>query len=897
MDLALHRLQTLFPADEFTLLAVILAMPLIGAIVNGIFGKRLGDQAVTLMGLASVAVSFLGSVVAFTMLAFTAHAESVGHGVGHGAPATTFVWHGWDWLELTGRGGFPVPIEVAFSIDALSAVMALVITGVGFLIHVYSTKYMEGDPGYYRFFAYLNLFIFSMLVLVLGANLPMLFIGWEGVGLCSYLLIGFWFEERANAAAGKKAFITNRIGDFGLLVAMAMLVYYVGTLDFRGIDASRSQLLQDFVYWPLGNRVAWLDWMRELPAWSGLPAAHLWLTTPRHASVATVVALALFLGCAGKSAQIPLYVWLPDAMAGPTPVSALIHAATMVTAGVYLVCRMAPVFSLSPGALFLVALVGVVTALFAATIALVQNDIKKVLAYSTVSQLGYMFLGVGVGAFSAGLFHVVTHAFFKACLFLGAGSVIHAMHARIHATDQSQDLRKMGGLRRFMPHTHWTFLVSVLAISGFPLTAGFFSKDEILYRAWTSHVAVATPDGKIPGTDFAITEWPAWGPSVLFWLGVAAAVLTAFYMGRLYLGIFWGEFRGWRIVRRWHPEPGGHDHHEPAVGEVLEGPRPQESPLAMTVPLMILGSLALVAGFLNPHQLAVFLPGHHFVLFDHLLAPVFSPAHALGGIELIGHGAVATGAAAAAVGISIVAALGGLGVAYWMYAMQAGEPAKQLAEAAPGVHRTLLGKYWVDELYEEIVIGPVDTLADAAVWVDRWLVDGIIAELTSGAVRVVGTLLRLLQTGRVQVYATAMTAGLVGLGWFFARPHATAQTFGDAAAGTYRVVAAPGLGYAYRWDADGDGEWDTDAFGPTRDVSFALQRDQERTIRLQVKNAFGLRASRDFEFVRPKLDRSRAEGAGNTVIEVDEGSGARRVRLPTGERLNVGPQPTRAGEE
>lgn len=877
MELALLRLQALFPADQCSLLAVILAMPLLGALVNGVFGRRLGDQAVSLMGLVAIAVAFLGSVVGFLLLLVA--------GEGEHAASTTLVWRGWEWLSLTGRGGFAVPIEVAFSMDALSAVMALVVTGVGFLIHLYSTRYMAGDAGYYRFFAYLNLFIFAMLVLVLADNLPMLFVGWEGVGLCSYLLIGFWFEDVSNAKAGRKAFITNRVGDFGLLVAMAMLVFYVGALDWDGIEAGRSLLLQDFVYWPLGSRMSWLDWMGGLPAWTYLPALHEWVTTPRHATVATVVGLSLFLGCAGKSAQIPLYVWLPDAMAGPTPVSALIHAATMVTAGVYLVCRMAPVFTLSPTAMFVIAFVGVITALFAASIALVQNDIKKVLAYSTVSQLGYMFVAVGVGAFSAGIFHVVTHAFFKGCLFLGAGSVIHAMHVRLHAPEQSQDLRNMGGLRRFLPHTHWTFLASVLAIVGFPLTAGFFSKDEILFRAWTGEIAVATADGRIPGTDLLIGAWPSWGAAFLFWTGVTAALLTAFYMGRLYLGIFWGEFRGWRVVRRWRPT--ADETHGATGAAALVGPRPQESPLAMTIPLMILGGLALGAGLLNAHQLSVLFPALHLAPFDHFLAPVFAPAQTFGGIALVVAGsASAASFAAAAVGISIVVALGGLGIAYWMYVMQDGEPARELAERAPWVHRLLANKYWVDELYEEAPIGVIDTLANAAVWVDRYLIDGVIAGLGSGLVRVSGTVLRLLQTGRVQLYATAMVVGVACVGWFFAAPHATAQTFEDGAEGRYRVLAAPGYGYGYRWDADGDGAWDSEAFGDARDVSFSLEPETSRTVRLEVRNVFGLRATSLFEFARSRPPPPRGRGQG-LLIEIDDETGARRVRLPDGSTVDV----------
>jgi NADH-quinone oxidoreductase subunit L len=510
----MHAFEKIFPADDFALLALILGMPLVGAFVNGVFGKRLGKDAVRLMALSALGASFLGSVLTFFLL----HAAQTG-GEGGGEEAARFVWHGWQWLDLSrwneasllhsGAAPGPLQLEVAFSVDALSGTMALIVTGVGFLIHLYSSSYMEHDPGFYRFFAYLNLFIFSMLVLILGHSLPILFVGWEGVGLCSYLLIGFWFDQSANASAGKKAFIVNRIGDFGLLVAMALLIRYTGALDWDGMA--------------LGSR----GLMTELRVWDGqlfapyLPSFLSFLTEQRSMSVATLVGLSLFLGCAGKSAQIPLYVWLPDAMAGPTPVSALIHAATMVTAGIYLVCRMAGIFTLSPAAMFVVACIGALTALFAATIALVQRDIKKVLAYSTVSQLGFMFLGVGVGAFTAGFFHVLTHAFFKACLFLGAGSVIHAMHARIHDTDASQDVNNMGGMKKYLPWTHLTFLVSVLAIAGLPLTSGFFSKDEILYSAYTRSVVSRNPNAFV---------WPEWTGTVLFAVGVTAAVMTAFYM-------------------------------------------------------------------------------------------------------------------------------------------------------------------------------------------------------------------------------------------------------------------------------------------------------------------------------------------------------------------------------
>ncbi len=427
-------LTLLFPADDFSLVAVVLLLPLVGAFVNGVFGKRLGKEAVRLMALAAVGGSFFASLVAFWMLTKA------------GDEAYEFRYRAWHWLDLSiAKGHGSIPIEIGFLVDRLSSVMMLIITGVGLLIHVYATAYMwddsraDEDGGFHRFFAYLNLFIFAMLVLVLGDSLPILFVGWEGVGLCSYLLIGFWYSDAGNASAGKKAFIVNRIGDFGLLVAMAVLLDSTGALDWRGMGRGAGALLERVQVWPLGP---------------GFPGVLSFLNHEITPTAATVVGLMIFLGCAGKSAQIPLYVWLPDAMAGPTPVSALIHAATMVTAGVYLTCRMSGILLLSPITMAVMAFVGALTALFAASIGLAQTDIKKVLAYSTVSQLGFMFLGVGVGAFTAGFFHVLTHAFFKACLFLGAGSVIHAMHARIHDPVASQDMRNMGGLRKWMPLTY-----------------------------------------------------------------------------------------------------------------------------------------------------------------------------------------------------------------------------------------------------------------------------------------------------------------------------------------------------------------------------------------------------------------------------------------------------------
>ena len=525
---------SLFPANDYALIAAILGLPLLGAFVNGVWGKRLGKPAVKLMALAAVGLSFAASVVAFLALAQTSEHDKDAH--------VRLVWTAWEWMHTTGgREGASVPIDVRFSIDQLSGVMMLIVTGVGFLIHLYATTYMEQDAGFARFFAYMNLFIFAMLVLILGDNLPLLFVGWEGVGLCSYLLIGFWYENAANAAAGKKAFIANRIGDFGLICAMFLLVHYTGALDWNGIANGATSLVHPGEQWRVH---VW-------PLGGGQYQGFLHFLQPAHPftiSAATAVGLMLLLGCSGKSAQIPLYVWLPDAMAGPTPVSALIHAATMVTAGVYLICRLSFVFVLSPFTMMVIAIVGALTALFAATIALVQNDIKKVLAYSTVSQLGFMFLGVGVGAFVAGFFHVFTHAFFKACLFLCAGSVIHAMHARVHDDDKAQDIRNMGGLRKWMPLTHWSFAAATAAIIGLPLTSGFFSKDEILFRTYIDHT-VNPEAGSAMLKRFRVFEPPLWIGHTLYWVAVAAATLTAFYMCRLYFLTFWGEFRGWTIGR------------------------------------------------------------------------------------------------------------------------------------------------------------------------------------------------------------------------------------------------------------------------------------------------------------------------------------------------------------
>jgi NADH-quinone oxidoreductase subunit L len=833
----------LFPQNDYALIAIILGMPLLGAFVNGVWGRQLGKPAVRLMTLAAVGVSFLAALVAFWELADIVRHDGAEQQV-------KLTWNAWEWMHTTGgREGADIPIAVKFSIDQLSGVMMLVVTGVGFLIHLYATSYMADDDGYWRFFAYLNLFIFSMLVLILGDNLPLLFVGWEGVGLCSYLLIGFWYENASNAAAGKKAFIANRIGDFGLLCAMFLLAHYTGALDWNGIANGASGLVhtaesQRVHVWPVGG---------------GQYVGLLHFLQPKHPvtiSAATAVGLALLLGCTGKSAQIPLYVWLPDAMAGPTPVSALIHAATMVTAGIYLICRLSFVFVLSPFTMMTISIVGAATALFAATIAVVQNDIKKVLAYSTVSQLGYMFLGVGVGAFSAGFFHVFTHAFFKACLFLCAGSVIHAMHARIHDDNQAQDIRVMGGLRKWMPITHWTFAAATAAIIGFPLTSGFFSKDEILFDAYVLHTHRR-----------GSFEPPQVLGPILYWVAVIAAFLTAFYMCRLYFLTFWGEFRGWKVGRpsllareelahKQAQEP-AHDE-APASGEHgaahghgdhddlnQPGYPPHESPWAMTYPLMILAVFSIAAGILDP--------GFHLMTqkpLDHWLEPVFKAATSsavgfhdnedeawAGHMELI---LAAGGFLAFALGTAL---------AWYVYVREKGEPARKLAEQYPGLYHLVVDKWRIDEVYDATIIAGVDSLAETSAFVDKTFVDGIIARLSSLVVAALGTVLRAFQTGVVHVYAAMMVVGIALIGWFFTAPQANA-TIADAGNDDYVITAAPGVGYKYRWDADGDGKPEGD-FGSDPKLKVHVEPGKAMNVNLEVKNAFGLERTKSIKVARP----------------------------------------------
>jgi NADH-quinone oxidoreductase subunit L len=591
-------------------------------------------------------------------------------------------------------------IDAAVQLDQLSMVMILVVTGVGALIHIFSVGYMQDDPGYPRYFAYLNLFVFFMLVLVLGANYPVLFVGWEGVGLCSYLLIGFWFNDKANADAGKKAFIVNRIGDFGFLVAMFMLFANIGVLDFIGVNAKAIDLGAGSV-------------------------------------LVTAICLFMFLGCTGKSAQIPLYIWLPDAMAGPTPVSALIHAATMVTAGVYLIARSAALFSLSPVASLTVAVVGALTAIFAATIGLKQWDIKKVLAYSTISQLGYMFVGVGVGAYVSGMFHLVTHAFFKALLFLGSGSVIHAMHRAYHTThshEDAQDMRNMGGLRRYLPVTCVLMWIATLAISGVPPLAGFFSKDEILgsvfARAQGSTLASASWLG-IPGNTLLYA---------IYVTGLITALMTAIYMTRMMLYTF----------------------HGPNRTGAQEESHLQEAPWVMTAPLVVLAILTVVGGWLNlPQVITDIVPIGPTGILDHWLEPVVGAATAR---VSAGASLVPATTEEMLMGIAVVIAVAGI-----VYAIARLKPARLVPkrDAIPeqGFEGVVANKYYVDEGLDRAIVTPTYAISRNFLWrvVDNGVIDGLLVNGSAALARGFGWMGSRLQTGNVGIYAWVLVVGVLAL--------------------------------------------------------------------------------------------------------------------------------------
>ena len=573
-------------------------------------------------------------------------------------------------------------INFSFVLDQLSLVMLLVVTGVGFLIHIYSVGYMGDDKGYARYFSYLNLFLFFMTVLVLAGNALVMFIGWEGVGLASYLLIGFWFTKDSAAAAGKKAFIVNRIGDFGFLIALFLMIKHFGSLDFTRVFTA----------------------VQTLP------------TETAGVGLLTAVGLLLMVGAAGKSAQIPLYVWLPDAMEGPTPVSALIHAATMVTAGVYMVARSHMIFERAPMAMMVVAIIGTLTALFAATIGIAQTDIKKVLAYSTISQLGYMFMACGVGAFSAGIFHLMTHAFFKGLLFLAAGSVIHGIGGE-------QDMRKMGGLRQYMPWTFLTMTIATFAIAGFPPFAGFFSKDEILWKAYSS-------------------EYGSW----VFWLiGVITAFITSFYMFRLWFLTFFGDYRGTAA-----PDPDGHaaahgqDDHSHGHGHGA----PHESPWVMLGPLVVLAFLSLVGGWIG-------IGGR----FEHFLAPVFQSGAAAELAHDTAGEAAGTGTETLLMLISVGAAFLGLFLAWTLYFRRPQLPAR-IAASLGGLYQAVAHKYYIDELYNVLFVKPLIDGSTAILWhgVDQNVIDATVNNSASAA-RHVSDNARHMQSGNLRSYAGWVAAG------------------------------------------------------------------------------------------------------------------------------------------
>jgi len=625
------------------------ALPLAGFVVNGLLGKRLGKSFVSAVGVGSVGLATLVAYSRLIPFVFASPEPVIERLAG--------------WIRA---GDFSA--DLSFRLDPLSALMVSFVTFVGFLIHVYSIGYMrhdETDAGYARYFAYLNLFMFSMLTLVLAQNFLLMFVGWEGVGLCSYLLIGYYYEKEYAAAAGKKAFVVNRIGDFGFLLGMFGVFSLFGTLDFGKV-------------------------------FSGAAA-----DPGKYAPYLTLVCLCLFLGAVGKSAQVPLFVWLPDAMAGPTPVSALIHAATMVTAGVYMVARCNVLFRLAPEATRVVAVIGGVTAIFAAIIGLAQNDIKKLLAYSTVSQLGYMFLACGVGAYAAGMFHVLTHAFFKACLFLGSGAVIHAMGGE-------QDMRKMGGLKSKLPITYWTFLIATLAIAGIPPLAGFFSKDAILTGVFED------------------------GRHVLFGIGLFTAGLTAFYMFRLVSLTFKGGFRGTREQER-------HLH---------------EAPRSMTVPLVVLAFFSIVAGFAGLPK--VF--GENANRFAAFLSPIFlplTPAAERHGLSNSTEWLLMT--------FSVGVAIAGLLLARNWYVRQKGRIPARIAVSFPAAYGLVADKFRVDELYDFLFARPFDWFA-RMLWkvVDVLIIDGVL-NAAAFLVELTGDLLRFLQTGNVRDYALTFFLGVVAL--------------------------------------------------------------------------------------------------------------------------------------
>ncbi len=662
------------------MLILIPLLPLVGFLLNASLGRRIAKPAAGAVACGAMIASFavsLWAVAGLVSMAPDARAvtQTVFNWISSGAQSVGLPAH------------HALTVDFSLRLDPLSAVMILVVTGIGSLIHVYSTAYMheEPPPEYARYFSYLNLFAAFMLVLVLGSNFLVLFVGWEGVGLCSYLLIGFWYEKKSASDAGKKAFIVNRIGDFGFILGMLLAFVTFGTLEFQRIAQSVAPLAPETTFGTI-----------------------------------SLITLLLFVGAAGKSAQIPLYVWLPDAMEGPTPVSALIHAATMVTAGVYMIGRNAVLFSHAPETLTIVAIVGVATALMAGTIGLVQNDIKRVLAYSTVSQLGYMFLAMGVGAYGAGIFHLYTHAFFKALLFLGSGAVIHALAGE-------QDLRRMGGLKKDLPITYWTFLIGAMAISGVPLLSGFFSKDEILHETY------------------------ARGHTLLWTVGLLTSLLTAVYMFRLVFLAFHGPSRS---ATAEHAE--GHGHAAAPAPHHLH-----DAPPAMAIALVVLAAGSIVAGYAGlPHVLG----GSN--RFERFLAPSFD-AHettAVAAVVPVDAGVGRFDSERLEAGlmlVSTVVAAAGIGLAFFFFLKNRGA-SESLACRFAGLHRVLTNKYYVDEIYEAAVVEPIRIASEEGLWkvVDVRVIDGAVngvGDTVAGS----GALLRRVQTGSVRTYAASLFLGVV----------------------------------------------------------------------------------------------------------------------------------------